>query len=93
MPDEKSSAWSDYFGYFGTYRIDLPQKAVIHHIEGSWFPNLVGTEQVRYFQFEGKHLILDANTEWGRVHVRRESAVSDARAPRYRAREGQPDLQ
>jgi Lipocalin-like domain len=39
-PDEKSWAWSDYFGYFGTYRIDLAQKAVIHHIEGAGFPTL-----------------------------------------------------
>lgn len=67
--DDKSSAWSDYFGYFGTYRIDLPQTAVIHHIEGSWFPNLVGTDQVRHFRFEGNRLILDADTEWGKVHI------------------------
>jgi hypothetical protein len=68
-PDEKSSAWSNYFGYFGTYRIDLAQKAVIHRIEGSWFPNLLGTDQIRHFRFESNRLILDADTDWGNVHI------------------------
>jgi Lipocalin-like domain len=68
-PQEKSTAWSDYFGYFGTFRIDLAQRAVVHQIEGSWFPNLVGTEQIRHFRFEGERLILDADTEWGKVHI------------------------
>jgi Lipocalin-like domain len=39
--EEKARAWSDYFGYCGTYSVDEEAKAVIHHIEGSWFPNLV----------------------------------------------------
>src|SRR3954466_1684800 len=38
---EKADAWSDYFGYFGTYTIDERARKVTHHIEGSWFPNLV----------------------------------------------------
>jgi hypothetical protein len=44
-------AWVNYFGYFGTYSVDEQNKAVIHRIEGSWFPNLVGTEQIRYYRF------------------------------------------
>jgi hypothetical protein len=68
-PAEKSIAWSDYFGYFGSFSIDLENKAVVHHIEGSWFPNLIGTDQVRYFRFEADRLILDADTEWGKVHI------------------------
>jgi hypothetical protein len=66
---DKSSAWGDYFGYFGTFSIDVGNKAVVHHIEGSWFPNLVGTDQVRHFRFDGDRLILDAKTAWGNVHI------------------------
>jgi hypothetical protein len=67
--EEKSRGWSGYFGYFGTYSIDLQRRAVVHHIEGSWFPNLLGTDQVRQFRFEGERLILDADTQWGQVHI------------------------
>ncbi len=67
--EEKASAWSGYFGYFGTYTIDEKAASVTHHIEGSWFPNLVGTEQVRYFRLMGNQLILDADTDWGEVRV------------------------
>src|SRR3954471_3179183 len=67
--EEKSDAWGNYFGYFGTYSIDLKNRAVVHHIEGSWFPNLVGTDQTRHFRFDGDQLILDADTEWGKVHI------------------------
>lgn len=67
--EEKSRAWSDYFGYYGTFSIDPKKRAVVHHIEGSWFPNLLATDQIRYFRFEGDRLILDADTEWGKVHI------------------------
>jgi len=67
--EEKSIAWSNYFGYFGTYSIDEQAGAVKHHIVGSWFPNLVGGEQIRYFRFEGDRLVLDADTPWGHVEI------------------------
>jgi hypothetical protein len=67
--DEKARAWGSYFGYFGTYTIDKEAHAVTHHVEGSWFPNLIGSDEVRYFQFEDDRLILDAETAWGRVKI------------------------
>ena len=67
--DEKATAWSNYFGYFGTYTIDERAGAVKHHIIGSWFPNLVGGEQERYFRFDGDRLVLDADTPWGHVEI------------------------
>jgi Lipocalin-like domain len=67
--EEMCEAWPSYFGYFGTFSIDLEQGAVIHHIEGSWFPNLVGSEQVRSFSFEGDRLVLHADTAWGAVRI------------------------
>lgn len=66
---EKAAAWSAYFGYFGTYTIDENAGAVTHHIEGSWFPNLIGTQQVRSYRFEGDQLVLDADTAWGPVRI------------------------
>jgi hypothetical protein len=42
---------------------------VVHHIQGSWFPNLIGTDQIRHFRFDGDQLILDAVTAWGNVHI------------------------
>jgi hypothetical protein len=67
--EEKSAAWSSYFGYFGTYTIDEDAHVVTHHIEGSWFPNLVGSEQARHYQLEDGRLVLDAETAWGRVSI------------------------
>jgi len=68
--EEKAAAWSGYFGYFGTFTIDVDAGAVIHHIEGSWFPNLIGTQQVRYYRFEGDdRLVLSADTAWGPVRI------------------------
>jgi hypothetical protein len=67
--EESAAAWKDYFGYFGKYSVDEQQQTVTHHIEGSWFPNLVGTRQVRHYRFENSQLILDADTAWGRVRI------------------------
>ena len=68
-PEEKARAWSDYFGYFGTYTVDEQAKAVVHHIEGSWFPNLVGEDQKRYYQLVEEQLVLNATTAWGDVRI------------------------
>jgi hypothetical protein len=67
--DEKAQAWSNYFGYFGTYTIDEQANVVAHHIEGSWFPNLVAGIESRHYRFDGRQLVLDADTPWGRVHI------------------------
>jgi hypothetical protein len=66
---EEGPAWMGYFGYWGSFSIDEEKHAVIHHIEGSWFPNLLGTDQVRVYKIEGQQLILDADTAWGKVHI------------------------
>ena len=68
-PDQKASAWSSYFGYFGSYTVDECANAVIHHVEGSWFPNLVGEDQKRYYRLDREQLLLDATTPWGQVRI------------------------
>ena len=67
--EEAARTWKEYFGYFGTFSIDEKEKAVIHHVDGAWFPNIEHTQQVRHFRLEGRRLILDADTEWGKVRI------------------------
>lgn len=67
--EERAKAWLEYFGYYGTFSIDEERKAVIHHVEGASFPNLVGSKQVRYLRFDGERLVLHADTAWGQVQV------------------------
>jgi hypothetical protein len=67
--EEMQAAWPSYFGYFGRFSIDLDRGAVIHHVEGSWFPNLVGTDQTRRYAIDGDRLTLDADTAWGTVRI------------------------
>jgi Lipocalin-like domain len=68
-PEEMTAAWPAYFGYFGTFTVDVGRKAVTHHIESGWFPNLVGTKQVRHYCFDEGRLVLDADTAWGKVRI------------------------
>jgi hypothetical protein len=67
--EEKAAAWGRYFGYFGTYTVDETSQTVTHHIEGSAFANLVGTDQVRKYRREGRRLILEADAAWGQVRA------------------------
>lgn len=56
--DEIRAAYQGYNAYFGTYTVDETQRIVTHHLRGSLFPNRVGSDQVRYFAFEGNWLTL-----------------------------------
>jgi hypothetical protein len=66
---ERAAAWLGYFCYFGTYTVDDAAGTVTHHVEGSSFPNLVGTDQLRHFTLAESHLSLTAQTPWGRVSL------------------------
>lgn len=66
---EMCASWPSYFGYFGTFTVDADAATVIHHIEGSWFPNLAGVDQVRHYRFAEDQLVLDADTNWGQVRI------------------------
>lgn len=75
--EEMAEAWPRYFGYFGTFTVDEATQTVTHHISSGWFPNLVGTEQVRHFHLDADRLALVAETAWGSVRIiwRRMSAA------------------
>ena len=58
-PEEIAAAFAGYVGYCGSYEVNEQQRFVIHRIELSWFPNLVGTQQKRFFALAGDRLTLE----------------------------------
>jgi len=63
--EESDRAWRNYIGYWGTYRVNSAAQTVIHDIEGGWFPNWIGQEQIRSFRFDRDHLVLEADLPAG----------------------------
>jgi hypothetical protein len=57
-PEEIRAAYYGYVGYYGLYDVDEAKKIVTHHVECCSFPNWVGTDLVRHFEFDGDRLIL-----------------------------------
>jgi Lipocalin-like domain len=57
-PEETKTAAEGYVAYFGTYEVDDKKGTVIHHVEASLFPNWVGQDQVRFFEFSAGMLTL-----------------------------------
>ncbi len=52
---ERSDIYKGIIGaYAGTYRID--GNKVIHHVLTAWAPTWSGSDQVRYFEIDGKNL-------------------------------------
>jgi hypothetical protein len=60
--EETDRAWRSYLGYWGKFEVDSASGTVVHHIEGSSFPNWIGQDQIRTFRFEGDRLILEADS-------------------------------
>jgi hypothetical protein len=59
---ETDRAWRNYIGYWGTFSVDTKKRIVTHHIEGGWFPNWIGKNQVRSFRFSEGQLILETDS-------------------------------
>jgi hypothetical protein len=56
-PEETQAAFANYTAYFGTYTIDEKAGTVTHHLEGSLFPNAIGSDNVRFYDLEGDRVI------------------------------------
>ncbi|MCI0666351.1 MAG: lipocalin-like domain-containing protein [Acidobacteria bacterium] len=56
--DEIRAAFAGYVAYFGSYEVNEADGVVIHHLEGSIFPNEVGRDNIRYYEFSGDQLTL-----------------------------------
>jgi hypothetical protein len=57
-PAEIITAFEGQNAYFGLFDVDDAKGIVTHHVKCSSFPNWVGQDNVRYFQFSDNHLIL-----------------------------------
>lgn len=53
---EKVRAWDSFFSYCGRYEVRGGE--VVHHIEGSLYPNWIGQAQARTIRLEGNRLTL-----------------------------------
>ena len=54
---ERIQAYNDFIAYCGRYRWEGDR--VIHIVEQSEYPNIIGTEQVRLMTLDGDRLILN----------------------------------
>jgi len=55
---------STFLAYYGTYSVDSVTQTITHHVEGSLLSSIIGTGQVRHYQFlEKDRLELSAITE------------------------------
>jgi hypothetical protein len=65
--DQKSSPeeWRDTMrgaiAYYGTYTIDEPTGRVIHHVQAASNPAWIGDDFIRWYRFDGQHLLLSLN--------------------------------
>ena len=58
-PQEIKKAFEGYIAYYGTYEVDENNSQITHHVENGLFPNWVGNNQTRTYEFEGKNLRLN----------------------------------
>ncbi len=55
---EIAAAFGSYIAYYGTVELDAGRGTFVTHVEGSLFPNWVGGDQLRYYEFNADRLIL-----------------------------------
>ncbi len=55
--EEKAAAFESYAAYFGTFTIDAHAGTVTHHLEDNLVPGRQGTDNVRWFEFQGDNCL------------------------------------
>ena len=55
---EIRTAFEGFIGYFGTYQVNEREQTVTHQLNGSLFPNWVGTDQQRFYRLSDNQLTL-----------------------------------
>jgi hypothetical protein len=50
-PEEAKLAFDGYQAYYGTFDVNDAENMVIHHVTGNLFPNAVGIDLKRYYEF------------------------------------------
>ena len=66
---EIKAAYNGYVAYCGTYTVQKDAHTITHSVEGASFPNWVGSEQVRHFEFSGDRLTLSTPPIAGTSHM------------------------
>ncbi|GET31536.1 hypothetical protein PbJCM13498_03990 [Prolixibacter bellariivorans] len=61
QPDEIVIAFKGFIAYSGNYDVDFNSKQVVHQIKISSFPNWVGQNQIRKFEFNEDKLTLSTD--------------------------------
>ncbi len=69
--DELRAAYQGYEAYFSTYEVDEVNGIIIHHVEGALFPNWRGSDQPRYFRFEGTDRLVLSTAPIGAAPTRK----------------------
>jgi hypothetical protein len=67
--EEKAAAFDTYAAYFGTFTIDAKAGTVTHHLEDNLVPGRSGTDNVRWFEFQGEDRLLLIPIEDGKGGV------------------------
>jgi len=63
---EIKANYEGFVSYYGHYELDREKGFVIHHVEGSLFPNWEGQRQKRFYELSGNRLKLSTPpTLWG----------------------------
>jgi hypothetical protein len=58
-PDSAArSAFDNYLGYWGRFKVSAGGKSIMHIIEGASAPDWIGTSQERFFELSGDRLTL-----------------------------------
>ena len=55
---EMREAFGGYLAYYGSLSIHSENGTIVNRVEAASIPNLVGTDQVRYYRFEDNRLVL-----------------------------------
>ncbi len=66
MPKEQDEENLKGISYFGSYDYNREKDYIIHHVEGSLFPNDEGLDKIRKARFRGRSLKITWSTvSWG----------------------------
>lgn len=61
-PEEMEANFKGCISYFGAYELNREEGQIVHHVEGSLFPNMQGVDQVRAFELTGNRLKLQTQS-------------------------------
>ena len=63
--EEIKANYEGYVSYYGSYEFDNENDIVIHHVDGSLFPNWEGQDLKRFFELSGSRLKIKTPPTFG----------------------------